>query len=237
MLKMIVSDLDGTLLNKGEEYVSSNVLNLIEKLKEKGIVFAVASGRHLSELKAIFKGARDIYYIGSDGGCVEYNDDIIYYKPIDDYIIDKYKIKEDYIFQCSKYIYYGGSNKELKNILEEKYKEAFKFNYNPGNIIKIVKYGCGFSETPPCTYEIYKDKDWREWIRNGVSKGKAIEFIQNRENVKVMETAAFGDNFNDMSMLRYAGEKFCKDSSPAQVRMMCKKFFNNMEEELMKIGG
>ena len=236
MIKMIVSDVDGTLFDKGEEYISDELLNLIENLRKKGIVFAIASGRHLSELKRIFKNSRDIYYIASDGGCIEYNDNIIYYKPIDDYIIDKCK-ERDYIFQCSKYVYYGGNDQNIKNILENNYKEAFKNNYKTANIIKIVKYGCGYSESPSCTYEIYKDKEWREWIKNGVSKGKAVEFIQNRENVKVMETAAFGDNFNDISMMRVAGDKYCRKNSPAQVRMICKKFFDNIEDELFKIGG
>ena len=237
MIKMVVSDVDGTLLKKGEKTVNDELMEVIEKLKSKNIIFAVASGRHLSELKDIFRNSKGIYYICSDGGCIEFDGDIIYHNDIDNYIIENLKDRENYLFQCSKYTYYNGKDIRLLNILMNKYKENLKLTDNISNVIKIIKYGAGYSETPPCTYEIYKDSNWREWIKNGTSKGSALSFLQNRLAINVKETLVIGDNFNDLSMMRYGGEKVCMEGSPPQLKLMCERVCYKIYEELLKIGG
>lgn len=58
-----------------------------------------------------------------------------------------------------------------------------------------------------------------EVMNKGVSKGKAIEFLAHRFNIKREEIIAIGDNENDRSMIEYAGlgvamgnaESFIKD--------------------------
>ena len=50
MLKMVVSDLDGTLIH-GENELPLKVSRMLNSLKEKNILFAVASGRKICELK------------------------------------------------------------------------------------------------------------------------------------------------------------------------------------------
>ena len=237
MIKMVVSDVDGTLLKNGEEKVNQELIEIIKNLKSKNIIFVVASGRHLSELKEIFYNNDEIYYIGSDGGCIDIGGKIIYHNDIDENVIEKFKKKENFIFQCSKYTYYNGNNTELINILKEKYKNNLKLTDKISNVIKIIKYGAGYSETPSFTYEIYKDSKWREWIKNGTSKGSAVGFLQNMLGVKIKETLVIGDNFNDMSMMRYAGEKICMKNSPPQLKLMCGRVCHKINEELLKIGG
>ena len=45
MIKLIASDVDGTLLPEGTADLNAELYDVILKLKEKGIVFAAASGR------------------------------------------------------------------------------------------------------------------------------------------------------------------------------------------------
>ena len=52
MLKMVVSDLDGTLLTG--QSLPTKVCEMIEFLHKKGIFFVVASGRKVCELGKIF---------------------------------------------------------------------------------------------------------------------------------------------------------------------------------------
>ena len=47
MIKLIVSDIDGTLVPEGNTDLNPEYLEVIKKLTEKGIVFAAASGRHV----------------------------------------------------------------------------------------------------------------------------------------------------------------------------------------------
>ena len=47
MIKLIASDLDGTLLRNGAQEINPEIFDLILRLKEKDIHFAAASGRQL----------------------------------------------------------------------------------------------------------------------------------------------------------------------------------------------
>lgn len=235
MIRMVISDIDGTLLKKGEITVKPEIKEVINKIISNGIVFAVASGRHTSEIDELFCGCEGMYTIASDGGCVKYRDEILYYNDISDSVIEKLEDREDYFFQCPRYVYYNGKNAQLTSVLKEKYGEKLKISDKAHKTVKIIKYGASYSETPFGTYEIYGDRTWREWIKNGTCKGKAVEFIQKRKDIKITETVAFGDNFNDMSMMRYAKQKICMEKSPQQLKMICGRANDDILSELEKI--
>ena len=58
MKTLYVSDLDGTLLQKGTQSLNSDVISFIERLyTEYGIIFVAASGRQYSNLKRLFGSA------------------------------------------------------------------------------------------------------------------------------------------------------------------------------------
>ena len=74
MIKLIVSDIDGTLVPEGNTDLNPEYLEVIKKLTEKGIVFAAASGRHASSIHAVFQPVGErIYYVSENGACIEKN--------------------------------------------------------------------------------------------------------------------------------------------------------------------
>ena len=50
MIKLIVSDVDGTLLPEGTADLNPELYDVIRELKAKGIVFAAASGRQMNSM-------------------------------------------------------------------------------------------------------------------------------------------------------------------------------------------
>ena len=54
MIKLVVSDVDGTLIKPGETRISEKTLSLLGELKEKGVLFAVASGRDYDAIRPLF---------------------------------------------------------------------------------------------------------------------------------------------------------------------------------------
>ena len=54
MVKLIMTDIDGTLIPDGTMDINPEYFEVIEKLVEKGIIFVVASGRHMSSVKKVF---------------------------------------------------------------------------------------------------------------------------------------------------------------------------------------
>lgn len=64
MIKLIASDLDGTLLKEGTMDINPEIYDIIRKLKAKGIVFAAVSGREYDSIERVFAPVKDdIYFI------------------------------------------------------------------------------------------------------------------------------------------------------------------------------
>lgn len=69
--RLIVCDIDGTLLQGEERAVSPEIFRQIGRLAQKGIRFAPASGRQYSSLRRLFAPMADrLYYLCENGGAV-----------------------------------------------------------------------------------------------------------------------------------------------------------------------
>ena len=89
MIKLIASDLDGTLLDNNGN-IPKEFGNIIEVLNLKNIKFAIASGRNYREAVHRFeKYKNDIIFICDNGSSVYYRDECIYCNTLDKDTIDK----------------------------------------------------------------------------------------------------------------------------------------------------
>lgn len=84
MVKLIASDLDGTILRKGAQSVEPSTIKAIEQLVNKGMYFAPASGRQIVSLKRLFEPVSDkLVYIAENGALCEYKGEVIAKTPMD----------------------------------------------------------------------------------------------------------------------------------------------------------
>ena len=78
MIKLIASDLDGTLLPEGTMDVNPELFDVIRRLKKKGVTFAAVSGREYDSIAKVFEPVKDdIYFIAGNGGVISYQGQII----------------------------------------------------------------------------------------------------------------------------------------------------------------
>ena len=54
MIRLIVSDIDGTLVPEGGTYVNPEYMTVIRALLDRGVRFAAASGRQAASIDAVF---------------------------------------------------------------------------------------------------------------------------------------------------------------------------------------
>ena len=62
MIKLIATDIDGTLVKDGTLMINPEYMTVIEQLTQKGILFVVCSGRQFSSEKKLFASIKDIIY-------------------------------------------------------------------------------------------------------------------------------------------------------------------------------
>lgn len=255
MLKLITCDVDGTLLKNYNDDINTKLFEVIDKFLQKDVFFSVASGRQLWDLKRLFKPVGDkIGYIAENGSLVEYKNKIIYkskmdlelYRKLAKKVLD---IDEVELFLCAETTTYMiPRNKELyKHIgkeinnhlteiktLEEIKEDIVKISifFKDGvdeNIVKIL-----VSEFGQVFKHCKSDKLWYDFMAKNTHKGTAIEFLQQKLGITKEQTASFGDNFNDIEMLRDSKYSYAMEDAHQDVkkvsRYICKDVVESLEE-------
>ena len=70
MIKLIATDIDGTLVKDGTLIIDPEYMTVISKLIDKGIIFTVCSGRQFSSEQKLFAPIKDKLMYITDGGTV-----------------------------------------------------------------------------------------------------------------------------------------------------------------------
>ncbi len=236
MIKLIASDLDGTLLRDNKE-LFSGFFDIIIRLKEKGIYFAAASGRQMESLESVFEPVKnDVIFIAENGTNIKYFGETIFCSSID----------KKYASALANEVY---SHKNL-DIMTSGLKSAYsKDNELCKAMTKYFKYKMSLVKDPvDVDDEIIKiaitdlsthcRKDFGnlhnfmsdyftitisgdnclDFVKKGVSKGSAIRLIQKRVGADFHSTAAFGDNFNDIEMFKEAFYSYAMDKADDGVK-------------------
>ena len=107
MIKLIATDMDGTLLNSNNE-IQHGFYDVFEKIQEKGIIFAAASGRQYYNLLERFKGIEDkMMFIAENGTFVVYEGKELVVNSLDinlarELIKVGRQIENSYVILCGK---------------------------------------------------------------------------------------------------------------------------------------
>lgn len=231
MIKLIATDMDGTLLNDKNE-ISKDFYKVFEELKKKDVIFAAASGRQYYNLLKRFEDvADDMMFIAENGTFVIYKGEELLLNALDKEVAKELidigrSIEGAYVILCGKKSAYI-ENTDKRFIEEtEKYYEEYKIvddlTKAEDDILKIAI--CDFlgSETNSnAYYKDYRDKlqvsisgaIWLDIMAKGVNKGVAINKLQEILNIAHEETMVFGDYLNDLEMMESAYHSYAMENA------------------------
>ncbi len=246
-IRMIFCDVDGTLLPQGSFTINQSVFDVINHAVSSNLIICIASGRSYPDLKELFKPvANSISFICNDGALVVEKDSLSFSAPLNKSQVAcmSKTYKSDYdamVIYAKDYTYYLSDDDypdfgkkisfdDVSNIPGDVFKVAF-YNLSDKAMIKLDNLGVKSG----ILNMVYKDSLWTEYIRAGIDKGVAAETLQKAYNISTSETAAFGDNLNDLGMLRRARLSFAANSAKAEVAGMCKFKTNNVTKEILNI--
>lgn len=244
MVRLIVTDVDGTLVKDGGSVESFNpeYYDVIRKLQAKGITFAACSGRQLVSLKKLFYPVKEFMYFIVDGGSmVFYQDECIHSKTLpkeicDELIDDARQIPQCDIMVCGlKRAYAGSADSEMYRWMVNAYGYDIQAvgdvkNNVPDEVVKISLYHHNMVEklTAPWFCPRWDGRvrlnlagiQWLDCVPMTSGKGSAVAFIQNRLGISKEETVAFGDNQNDIDMLQQAGRGFAVENAREELKLV-----------------
>ncbi len=231
MIKLIVSDLDGSLLNDDKQ-LPKDFWDVLKKLNKKGITFVVASGRNFGATLNAFEGRWDnTLWICNNGANVYKDGDQIFshaltteqvHRALDilKNVPDTVPLifTEDKCYTCPgpagfmEWAKAPYSRLEWVDSIDDLYTvtdDVFKISvYDGSGDIENYSY-------PPVAKEfngecgVYISGDiWVDIVNLTASKGNALKEVAAMLGVEKGNIMAFGDYYNDESLLDRAGYPF-----------------------------
>ena len=239
LLKLILTDLDGTFLNSQGAYNRDYFLKLWPKLKEKQIAFGVCTGKSSARVEALFPEISDEIWILADSATrIKYQGKCLYEQLLDnqialaiiarlqaihsDQIIIAYTKKAVYIDQNIPKIHksrvlasYPGAIEinDLQQITDDFIKVTV---YDPASrCLETVQQLADFMER---AYIVASETQWIDIAAKGVHKGSTVAKLQELLKISPKETAAFGDGWNDLELFAQANFRFAMKNAVEELK-------------------
>jgi Cof subfamily protein (haloacid dehalogenase superfamily) len=258
MVKMIVMDLDGTLLDNHKNISSFN-LSILEKCRARGIKIVIATARSEKSAERCIRLVKpDIMILNGGALIIRNNREIIYKKLL------SLKTSDGIINECMQSNNIGDITVETEDGYYVSYKEpADHPDYMHGKYYDFSK------PLSQCTYKItvqifdkktsaaigdkyedcnvinFSNENWCRFAHREAEKMNAVNKISIHEKIDINEIAAFGDDYNDVEMIKGCGIGIAMENGIDEIRKaadyVCKS--NNedgvgkwLEENVIKAG-
>lgn len=255
MIRLIASDIDGTLVRDGQHGLPDEFFELIRELRAQGTFFAAASGREINSMRRVFAPVADeIFFISSNGALVTGPEGVISTKVMDpektrELIADMHRLPD-----CCPYFTTADDN--FTDSKDEKFIDWMVNGYlidlkvvddllaEPHMFIKGAlhhpKVGVVAAELigkwKNTFYATLAGDMWVDFMHPSVGKGAALAELQQRLGVPAEETMAFGDHANDCGMFDAAYYSYAvANASPEALAAARFRTRSNVEGGVMEV--
>lgn len=251
--KMLVTDLDGTLLDNDKQISDSNV-HILNELHNKGVEIVIATGRNYYMAKMLTEKIRHLKpVILSNNGSVtrqSHNDEVLNYSYLEPVFfekiyneglkrnlnpfihVDEYDNGYDIIYEKEEFesVYYGYIKKD--------YNRAKMIKFDPLKTDKILSV-CYFNEYNKLSdfgNEMKNQKRYNTIFNTNLGNLTLLEFLHlegckwcslkkyaEQKNIKPEEIVAIGDDNNDIEMLKNAGMGIAMINGTNEMKMAAKR--------------
>lgn len=224
MIKLIASDMDGTLLDENSQ-VPPETFDLIRALRAKGVHFAASSGRRLDKLCEFFSPVVDeMDFVAANGAQVVASGKLIDREVFSHLAIRRlaktvgmFEHLHLVLFDRTKSFLLDDEDKFVREV-DKDLPNAERIWFLPTPDVNILKASifCDDGHVMDYAYALSRElgdefvfapsgSAWVDPMQRGVSKATGIEQIMNRYGLVPDEVMAFGDSMNDYEIIRFAG--------------------------------
>ncbi|NJB37992.1 HAD family hydrolase [Croceivirga sp. JEA036] len=239
-IKMVVTDMDGTLLNSNHE-VSHQFYQIFEKLKERNIQFVAASGRQYHSMASKLESVKDdVLFIAENGAMIKRMNKTIMTTPLAtkyiQTIINKvHSIADAHPVLCTENTaFVGNTSDQFLTLLKEYYKEftvVDDLSTIKEEILKIAIYHFTDSEKHLYPHLQFLENElkvkvsgahWVDVSDSNAHKGFALEKVMTQHGITADELMVFGDYNNDLEMLQLSNYSYAMANAHPNVKKTAK---------------
>ncbi len=238
MYKLIVSDLDGTLLN-AEHRLGDSTREVLTALRRRGVAIMLASGRHVQDMRTFSARLGGVDgLISSNGAAVhDRQGQLLQYQAIDrdclpfllsdpafarvqtnvyrldDWIVE---IPAPHLLQYHQDSGFAYQVADFATLDDAPVLKIFYFHDDPALLRKLeqmIHERAG--ERLTTTYSL---PNVLEVMAQGVSKGAALARVLQQRGIAPPDVMAFGDGRNDLELLRDVGKGVMMGNAAAELK-------------------
>lgn len=230
MLKLVVTDLDGTFLNNKGSFDKELFDETHKMMKENGVIFAACTGKQCERVEELFEGHSDIWVLGDSATRIKRDGELIKDFPLDktlgnelirNIVANNQKVT---VIACtgeSAYVRSDISEDDYK-VVRNSYKEVNKtddLTAIESELVKITVFDRSLGSvalkehllkqtyTAPM-YMVASEPAWLDITAADVHKGKTVQKLQEIVGATKEETMSFGDGENDVELMDIADYSF-----------------------------
>ena len=254
-IRLIASDLDGTLLLAGAQSLRPETCRLIHSLTAKGIYFFAASGRQYPNLQRLFAPVRnEIGYICENGCLSFYQGEMIYKETMPRELGQEIMrtiwetegceillsgVNTSYLQPKDMRYYYHMRDVVKNNVTLVPDIFAVQEDY-----MKISVYmEKGIERSAGYWNDRFGDRltvvtsgfEWLDMMPKHVDKGLGMQRVMEYLEVKPEECMVFGDNYNDMEMLEMAGMPIAMERAVPELKAVSRRQTDRVERVLEEV--
>lgn len=258
MIKLIACDMDGTLLNS-QKRLPEGFAGAVRALAQKGVLFAVASGRQYAALRRdLDEVADDILFICENGALVMQNERQLLIDPMDPQSLEEIiaagrTLDHVYPVLCR------ANRAYIEETAAEDFRTETRRYYPSQQVVPDLTALC--ASTDVCKVAFYDEENaqehempvfekilgpnlavilsgehWVDVMKPGVHKGAAMRGLQKKLGILPEECMAFGDYLNDCQLLEAVGESYAMENGHPQLKAMAKHIApSNDDDGVMRV--
>lgn len=224
-MKLIIADLDGTLISK--QQMSDSTKQTVQKLKEQGYLFTLATGRHKDATRRVAGELKvDLPVICTNGAFIYdfKTEKVIHQDTIDAISVKKVldilnEQKSSYLLYTTKSIVSNQTSKDklagrIGSFESLVVSEEKLLDYLPLGLLKILiienddikfKQLRDKLSTLESVYVLSSQPSFIDVGNKVANKGRALEILSTYLGITLEEVLSIGDQENDLTMIQKAG--------------------------------
>lgn len=228
MCRLILSDLDHTLL-KSDGSISDHTLDVLKRCRQQGILFAIATARYWIGAERYIEMLKPDYEITTDGTVIHSNGKCIYsceFSVEETNNIIRALIREkpdaEITVAVGKTVYWNSKHiSESERLHKATYKEYDKpLDCRANKIVAELpdeSVGKRIADEMGCKLQCYRGEKWCSFLPKGSGKIEAIKAMSDVCGISLNDIAAFGDDKNDIDVLKICGKGIAVSNSIKEV--------------------
>ena len=242
MISLILTDLDGTLF-RDDKSISDYSKQMIARAQEKGVLFGVCTSRARINAVKFLEGIQPDVLITNGGGMVLCGNDKVYSC---EFSVEEIRTLIKATFDvCGPDAVLSVDNDHglycnTKEELGDKYwtyndfsdfrEPCMKMCVETLDKEKVEKIAASLG-AHTLDYLPFSDIPWYKFSKNGATKERAIQALCGHLKITPEQITAFGDDFNDIGMLKLCGKGIAMKNAIPEVQQIADEICDTNEND------